>query len=176
MQGIGQGRSTDHSLEGIAAAIGQLHALARVVKCLFNLAHGEVKLAQIARVRGRIEPDLLCKTPVQGRPHCLGRLTQPSQCPQVEPGLVEYPSLVCPPESCDGPGPGWVEEARQGHEVGAYRPKLVNAKLLVSPPDPWIEHFTQYLLVATGVAAVGHRREQRRHLIDGVGELLGVVS
>ena len=99
VQRIGQGRSVDHSLKGIATAVGQLDALPGVVERLLHVAEGQVEFAEVVGSYGSVLPILLCNSQLQPRLHRLGGLGQPAERAQVKAGFIQDKGLVVFPSA-----------------------------------------------------------------------------
>ena len=83
VQGIGQPHPPGHSLKGIAAAAGQLHALLGCAHRGGYVAQRQVQFAEVGSIQRSFYPILLLDPVVNARLHRLDRIAQASQSTQL---------------------------------------------------------------------------------------------
>jgi hypothetical protein len=111
VQSVGQRGTFRHSMEGVAAAIGQLDALFGVTDSLLNIAEGQVKLAEVAGTGGRVSVVASRDSRFQSSPHRLDRFLKPADGAQLETGHGKQGPNIWVAQSRDRLLPGQVKKA-----------------------------------------------------------------
>ena len=172
VQGRGQRRPADHALEGIAALVGKLDALPGLRQGLAELAAGLEKLAEVGGADGGVLPVLLSDAPLQRHPHQPRGLRQPAQRAERKARVVQDNGLVRLAEPRREPLPGGIEERREDGDLAAEGSELLSVEVLVLAPDALPPNLIERLLVLPRPAPMHHRRIERRHLLDRLGQRL----
>ena len=161
-----------NALKGIAAAIGVVDALLGERDRLGHLAQRQLQLAQIAGARSGIIPILLSTArSSETRIGWTASSSRPSARRQ-KPACAQDERLIRLGDRRHGPLPRRIEEARQRRQIRTERAELLSDVELIATRDPRPIDLVERLLMPARLAAVEHRLEQRRHLLQRVGLVL----